>query len=381
MQKLMSATAILAATTTLASAGGLDRSGQSIGILFEEGNYAELSFGFTSPSVNGSDLNTGANTGNVADNFVTAGFGLKYQFNDKVSFALIVDEPYGSDIDYPVTPTSVSLGGTGATVDSYAVTGVVRYKFDDNFSVHGGLRYQEISADVSLGGLVYGPLNGYNASFASTGDVGYLIGAAYERPDIALRVALTYNSGTTHDLDTVESLPAALAAAFGPTVSSSTTVETPESINLDFQTGIAKDTLLFGSVRYARYTDTIVSPVIFDQVVNETVSGDSLTSIEDSLDLALGVGYRFNAAWSGSVALGYSRPDVNSLVSPLAPIDGTQSITVGARYTHKNMVISGGIRYTRFGDALPETGTPDEARASFTDNDAVSAGLRIGYRF
>ncbi len=42
---------------------------------------------------------------------------------------------------------------------------------------------------------------------------------------------------------------------------------------------------------------------------------------------------------------------------------------------------SGGARYTWLGDADPETGTPDVARANFTDNTALSLGLRIGYDF
>ena len=377
MKHLLSASAVLAATTTLATAGGLDRSGQAIGILFEEGNYAEFSLGYTTPSVDGSDLATTGPTGEVADEFITAGFGLKYQLNDNVSLALIIDEPYGSDISYPTIATSLLLGGTRAVVDSYAVTGLARYKFNENFSVHGGLRYQEISANVSLNGLAYAGLNGYNAAFASDGAFGYVVGGAYERPDIALRVALTYSSEITHDLATQETISGAPIAAPG-----TTEVVAPESINLDFQTGIAQNTLLFGSVRYAKYSDTIVAPAAFDAAVDGIPgNGTSLTDIEDSFDYTLGIGYRFNEKWSGSAAIGYSSTGDDNLVSPLAPTNGNRSLSLGARYTHNNMVISGGIRYTDLGNALPETGTPDTARANFTDNSAVSVGMRIGFRF
>ena len=72
--------AALLASTTSAHAVGLDRSGQSIGILFQEGNRIELSFAYTDPTVEGSGP-TGP-TGNVADTFLLAGVGLKYELND-----------------------------------------------------------------------------------------------------------------------------------------------------------------------------------------------------------------------------------------------------------------------------------------------------------
>ena len=42
---------------------------------------------------------------------------------------------------------------------------------------------------------------------------------------------------------------------------------------------------------------------------------------------------------------------------------------------------TGGINYTKLGDAKAETGTPDTAVVDMEDNDAVSLGLRVGYRF
>lgn len=372
MKRLFSAAALLAASTSLASAGGLDRSGQGIGILFEQGNRVELTFGYTRPSVDGTDLATTGTTGEVASNFLTAGIALKYDINEKTSFAVILDEPFGSDVTYPAIATSALLGGTRAIVDSYAITAVGRYKFNENFSVHGGLRYQEISANVTLSGAAYGGLSGYNAAFASGGEVGFLVGGAYERPEIALRVALTYNSKITHDLNTQESIGGVAVAPLG-----STEVVTPESINLDFQTGIAKDTLLFGNIRYAKYSDTIVSPAFFDASVPGLNS--SLTNIEDSLDFSIGIGRKFSDQWSGFISYAQGSTGDDNLVSPLAPTNGNKSITIGGKYTLDAVEVSGGIRYTKLGDAFAETAaTP---RAQFTDNSAVSAGLKIAYKF
>lgn len=372
MKNLILATTALTASAFAAQAGGLDRSNQDIGILFENGNRFELSFGRALPSLDGTDLATTGPTGNVGDDFNLISGGLVYTLNEKWSFALMVDEPYGSDISYPVIPTSASLGGTRAIVDSIAVTALARYKINDSFSVHGGLRYQEIEADVALGGAAYGPFNGYRAEFDSDGGVGFVVGAAFEKPEIALRVALTYSSKIDHDLPTRETVGGAPVAAPGITE-----VETPEALNLEFQSGIAKDTLVFGSIRYAHYSDTVVAPTFFTGG-----SGQPLTDLEDSIDYEIGVGRRFNDKWSGSVAIGLQTSDGDNLVSPLSPTDGARYISVGAKYQVTDALdLSGGIRYTKLGDAFAETGTPDVARASFDDNSAVSIGFKIGYNF
>ena len=401
----LAAIATLAGTTS-ALAGGLDRSGQNIDILFEEGTLAELSLGYIMPSVDGVDQqpgyigaagpaanpNFGAGTGNVADDFATGSLAVKQQVNERVSFALILDEPYGSDISYPASGDTVdslvfgpllqteasALGGTEATVNSFAVTALGRYEFGNGFSAHGGLRYQEIEADVTLGGLAYGALNGYRGRFERDGAYGYVIGAAYERPEIALRVALTYNSKIDHELRTTETLSGQTVTA-GP---SRTDVRAPESLNLDFQTGVAPGTLVFGSIRYARYEDLIVAPVFFDSLVDPTIQNSSLTDIENSLDFEIGVGRQFTDRFAASIAVGHNSTGDDKLVSPLAPTNGSRTIALGASYILTDQVkLSGGVRYTELGDALPETGTPDTARASFRDNSVVGVGMKVSYNF
>ena len=363
MKKFILATTALTASAFAADAGGLDRSNQDIGLIFESGNRFELSFGTANPSIDGGDVRSaGGTTGNIAGDFNIISGGFRYELNDQVSVALIVDEPFGSDINYPTIATSPSFGGTKATVDSIAFTALGRYKFNDSFSVHGGLRYQEIEASVTLNGAGYGPLSGYNAKFDSDGAFGYVIGAAFEKPEIALRVALTYMSKMRHDLPTTENGVA----------STDTRVETPESLNLEFQTGVAKDTLVFGSIRYARHSDTLVRPA--------GLLGTSLTDIEDSTDYEIGVGRRFNDQWSGSVTLGYQRENGDDLVSPLAPTDGAKYVSLGAKYqVSERMDVSGGVRYTKLGDA--RAATRGVGQASFTDNSAVSVGIKIGYNF
>ncbi|KIN72311.1 outer membrane protein transport protein [Sulfitobacter guttiformis] len=375
--------AALLASTVSAQAVGLDRAGQRVGILFETGNHAELTFSYTDPSISGNAYPAfgGGATGNVGQAFRGLSGGIKYDLNDQLSLAFIADEPYGADTLYPGSSTTTILGTTGATVDSYALTALANYRLDSNWSVHGGLRYQEISAGVTLGGLAFNApgtapgtangVNGYSGTFGSDGAVGYVIGGAYEIPDIALRVAVTYNSSTSHDLATRETIRGAQISAPGAI----TEVDTPESLNIAFQTGVAKDTLVFGSLRYARYSDTVVSPAGFSGA-----TGNALTDLEDGFDFDIGVGRRFSEQWSGSVSVGFSTKGDDDFVSPLAPTNGSKFIAVGAKYdVNDSFAISGGVRYTSLGDAVASPG--GRGVAPFEGNDAVSVGLKLAYKF
>ena len=374
----LTAGAAVLLTTSMAGAVGLDRSNQDITAIFETGNYAELSFGYVTPNLTGVDV-LGNSIDNVGNAFSQLGGSIKMDVNDQMSFAFIIDQPVGADVTYGGAALTTMLGGTEAILTSTAFTALGRYKINENFSVHGGLRYQTLEADITLSGLAYinpliGPgsgLSGYNVDLQNGSGTGYVIGAAYERPDIALRVALTYHSEIENEFDAAESLRGATVAV------GTTTVSSPEAWNLDFQTGIAANTLVFGQIRHAVYSQTILTPDFF----GSATGGASITDIEDGTSYTIGVGRKFSDAFSGSISLGYEAEGSDDLVSPLSPTNGLMSVSVGGQYTMDNLVFSGGVRYSMLGDARPETGTPDEARAQFTDGDALSVGLSVGFRF
>ncbi|WP_039018056.1 OmpP1/FadL family transporter [Halocynthiibacter namhaensis] len=362
MNKLMSTAALLALTSTGALAGGIDRSGQGVGIIFEEGNRVELSFGTVSPTASGVDV-ANQPTGNVASSFTQASLAYRRQLTDSLSLSLIADSPFGADVSYG--PTSPVLGGTFARADSTSVSGILRYKMSDRFSVHGGIRAQQASAEVTLNGAAYGPVAGYNVKMDQDIAYGYTIGAAYEIPDIALRVALTYHSEIDHSFQTTESI--------GP--SSVTKVTTPKSINLDFQSGISQNTLLFGQIRWVDW-----SALRFDPAAFVGATGGGLIDLEDSTTYTLGVGRKFNDSWSGAVSITYEDAG-KPLVSPLAPTTGKLGLTLAGVYTEGNTELTIGVNYTKLGDAQPETGTPDVARASFSGNSAIGVGVKLGIAF
>ncbi|MDZ4095159.1 MAG: outer membrane protein transport protein [Paracoccaceae bacterium] len=369
MKRVTTAISALALSAGAASAGGIDRSGQGIGALFEKGNYFEFSLGAINPSLTGTDVAAfgGGSTGSVADDFVVGTLSYKRDLTETLSAALIFDQPFGADILF--APTSVALGGTNATAETYALTGLLRYKLNGGFSVHGGIRAQRARGSIGLKGLAYGPVNGYNVTLATDTAFGYVVGVAYEKPEIALRVALTYNSEIDHDFDTVETLGGNIIGV------TATEVTTPQSVNLDFQSGVAKDTLVFGSVRWTDWSKFLIDPATFTNV-----TGGGLVSLDDSVTYTLGVGRRFTENWSGALSFAYEDPK-DRLVSPLAPSTGRKSVSLAAIYTKDAIKVTTGVSYIKLGNAFAETGTPDVARSEFNDSDAVAFGVKVGYSF
>ncbi|MGB1235961.1 MAG: hypothetical protein ACPG5U_09515, partial [Planktomarina sp.] len=169
----------------------------------------------------------------------------------------------------------------------------------------------------------------------------------------------TYFSEIDHDLPTTDGAG-----------NSVTTVTTPSAWNLDFQTGVAEGTLVFGSIRRANWGDTTVAPA--------GAGGTNLLSLSSGNRFTLGVGRTITENFAMSATLSYEASS-GEMVSPLAPTDGNTGITIGGRYQMDNVIFSGGVNYTKLGDATIQTG--GTARGTFSDNSAKGFGFSVAYEF
>lgn len=366
MKNTLTLSAALMLTTTAATAGGLERAATTFGPLFEDGTYVELSFGQIQPDVTGSAATPGGalESGNVGVDYTTFGAALKFDVTPDVAVALIIDQPYGADVKYP-EGTGYPLAGADAAIDATGVTILGQYKFNENYSVYFGPRA------VTMDGfaIIPGATGTYDATYAEDTAFGYVVGAAYERPEIALRVALTYTSELSFSHDTtIVGLPDAAVA--------NTEYTLPAAITLDFQSGIAEDTLLFGSIRYAEWTQTEINSFGFPG--NPLVSYDN-----DVTTYTLGVGRKFTEALSGAVSVSFEA-ETDGIASNLAPTDGNTSIQLGGTYDFGNgFEVTGGARYIMVGDAETRIPVPGVGilEPQFEENDAVAFGLKVAYNF
>jgi long-chain fatty acid transport protein len=381
MKNVMTAGAALLVSTSMVSAGGVERAVPSVALLFEEGNYLELNFGYISPDVSGTQAipagpgsPVGADSGDIAEDYTQLGFGYKNDLTDQLALAIIIDQPIGADVNY-AADTDYAYGGgvtpfgSTASIESIGFTALLSYAAPNDLTVYGGARAIQTSGEVEL-------FNAYSMSTTTETDFGYVVGAAWERPEIAARVSLTYHSEVTHDFTATEAAPPTVAA---PTETEfSTTI--PQSVTLEGQTGIAADTLLFGSIRWVDWTEFDITPTIFGSDGSSLVDYD-----DDTITYNIGVGRRFNDEWSGAVTAGYEA-ETGGFSGNLGPTDGSKSLGVGVTRTMDAIRITGGVRYIWIGDAETEAPTAFGAPAGttlgeFEDNSGWAAGLRIAYNF
>ncbi len=353
-------------SATQGMAGGIDRGALDYNILFETGRTAAFSLKAVTPAVKGGYIAAfgGGSTGNMAQSFTNLSFGFKDDINEKLSYAIVIGQPFGADAKY----TAGAYKGLEAHWNTIETTALLKYRLGGGASVFGGLRYLNSSADIIIPNLLMGGTGIYTAKASNDGRFGYVLGAAYEKPEIALRVALTYTSAVTHKFATTEK-----SVVVGGTLNSVTDITLPQSLTLDAQTGIAKDTLLFGSVRWAEWSKWHVKPKGFSAL--PAPLGGEITGFDhDVVTYTLGLGRKLTDHLSIFGSLGYEA-STGGISSRLSPTDGYQSIGLGVIFTQDRIKITAGVQYVKFGSAVDSTGT------KFSGNSATGFGVKIGYTF
>lgn len=373
-------------------------------------------------------------TGNMLGDYTSYGLAYKNAFTEKFTFGLYLNDPYGANAEYTQGVYSgltadwdsdqVSLVGKYSVTDRVSVFGGARYvesqadiilpdplvrssvgRNAQNLGAEaqslGGqaqqlsaeaeaaeragdlARAQELGAEAQalgaqaqqlgaraerLGAAAqdFGTSMDYNASGRRVGDWGAILGVAYEIPDIALRVALSWQSEIEHAFSTSETL----AGLDIDTDGGDTKVKMPQVVALDFQTGVAPGTLVYGQVKWTEWSKWEVRTPEY-----EGVTGGNVTSFNnDRTTWKLGVGRSFTDDLSGFAQVTYEAQNGDA-TTRLAPRDGFVSLGVGGQYAMDNMTLRGGLEYVWIGDAEDESGT------KFEDNTALGVGVSLTVDF
>ncbi|MFP6842175.1 MAG: outer membrane protein transport protein [Acinetobacter sp.] len=392
--------------TTSVIAGGLDRSGQSIAAFLQPGNYFEAGISVLDPEVKGKDT-SGNQTGDMASDYYFPHAALKIQATDHFSVGLIYDQPFGADAEYSGNSTFVEnrpvpfQGGTSVTVDTQNLNLLFGYQPNENWNLYAGAVYQTVDGTVLLRGTTYSVFNGYDFRTGEDESVGWLAGVAYQIPEIALKASVTYRSEIEHKMNASENFGAEnflpdqvkdlkpLMTALNSS-SGETKLTTPQSVNIDFQTGIMANTVAFANVRWVDWSNFKVQPYNFAKlsqvlgqsglVANKPNGFNLIDYKEDQISATVGVGRKFNERWGGNISVGWDSGAGNP-VTTLGPTEGFWSVGTGVRFSPaENYFIGAGVKYFWLGDADAVTGAHSDA-GKFTNNDAIAYGLNIGYKF
>ncbi|KXO82889.1 transporter [Acinetobacter venetianus] len=392
-------------TTTFAAA--LDRSGQSIAAFLQPNNYFEAGITVLDPNVSGKDISQN-NTGDMANHYYSPNAALKIQATEHFSIGLIYDQPYGADAQYRGQSNFIESrplpfrGGTSVTVDTENLNLLFGYQPNQNWNLYAGAVYQTLDATVLLRGESYSAYSGYDFKTGRDEAVGWLAGIAYQIPEIALKTSLTYRAKIKHEMNAYENH--GIAGFTGSpvfdamlnqinNVQGTTEITTPQSVNLDFQTGIIENTVAFANVRWVNWKDFAIRPYKFGAasvlppIVNKTGKKDGFDLVaytDDQYSITAGVGRKVNDHWAGNVSVGWDSGAGNP-VTTLGPTEGYWNVGVGIQYSPApNYFIAGGVKYFWLGDAKAQSGsqfnTPEHV-AEFKNNDAIAYGLKIGYKF
>lgn len=413
------ATAMILASVPMtgAFAAALDRSGQSISAFLQPGNYFEAGISVLDPNVSGKMNSTApasnptlgalANTSldDMAGDYYFPQAALKLQLTDNFSFGLLYDQPFGAEAKYSATDKTLPVAGnpgafqlmgetTEVEVNTQNISMILGFQPIENFNIYGGGVYQTVKGDVQLRGIAYGAnqaLGLYNANMKEDSAVGWLAGLAYQIPEIALKASITYRSEIDHEAATTETGSSALLGGAFST-RADTKITTPQSVNLDFQTGIMADTVAFANVRWVDWSNFAIRPTAFGKA-SETLGAlgrgpvggfDLVAYSDDQINATVGIGRKLSEQWAGNVSVGWDSGAGNP-VSTLGPTEGYWNVGLGLQFSPApNYFIAGGVKYFMLGDAEAQPASmfgTNQSVASFEDNDAWAYGLKIGYRF
>ena len=251
-------------------------------------------------------------------------------------------------------------------MNTYQISAVLAYDVNPNVKVYGGLRAQRLDAEAAVSFV-----DDYSVEADDKWGYGYLLGAAYERADIALRVALTYHSKISYDLDTTgvhqhdraRSTPRPTSTPRSRCSSTSRPASRRRrwsSATSAGSTGRTSRSTRRSTSRRPRGSLGEPRPLIAYQ--------------DDWWTYNLGVGRQLTDALAGSVAITWE-PSVGGEMTSLGPYDGRTTGTVALTYEVNGFDITGGLTYGVLGD------TENLLQTDFNDGSVWGAGLRVGYTF
>ncbi|MCJ8160129.1 OmpP1/FadL family transporter [Acinetobacter zhairhuonensis] len=383
-------------------AGGMDLSGQSIWSFYESGNYAELTVAHLNADISGQVQNQAElaeigvadfSTGNFVEDrdFVQA--ALKFQPHPKVSVGLIFDQPFGIDIQYHYHPNTVigpiEIEATEIDFDSHNITSLVGYQLNPAWQIYAGLALQSFEGDLQVFGQSFSFLNGYRAEFEQDYAFGWLTGFSYQIPEYALRTSLTYRSAIKHQVHVNEYIQ---NHPINFTTADKTTIETPTSINLDFQTGLSQNNLLYASLRWVNWSDYVIQPTQFAAIIAsaaqyapEMHSYKMIQYQKDQWSGKIGIAHQISPRWVSTLDVNWDSGNGN-IASTLSPVDGFYGLGLGALYYWQpQSFFAFGTQYLRFNKAKTVQDAEAESKIAtlyaVNQNDAWVFGGKIGHHF
>ncbi|MBB4006036.1 OmpP1/FadL family transporter [Allorhizobium taibaishanense] len=307
---------------TEAMAGGLERGGYNIDLLFDPSAVtAEGSTVYVMPDrklKNAKDVDPsdglgsngfggGTTTAKDTENYWNSRVGIKAAIGSEADCLVDYSQPWGAHSK----PGANWVGAqsnieTKIKSENYGLT--CSYRFDagpGQIRVIGGGFYQEVSGfkDRLVVPDALTPFGNGVGHLELKGDGwGWRAGLAYEIPEYAFRASLVYNSEVKLDNITGK---LDLSQVNGANYNVYGSQAMPDSVELKVQSGIAPDWLAFGSVKWVDWSQFQQIP-FYIKGTNIAITQLDL-GYRDGVTVVAGVGHKFTDQWSGAVSLSWDR--------------------------------------------------------------------------
>ena len=367
--KLLTSSLLLSAAIQ-AQAGGLENTLLPVGLLFAEGEnvlQASLLSGTASNSGDYDASTGGGESGSGAVDTVIPTLAYKRQINESTSAILALHQPMGADVSY----AKGLYQGMKASWVSQGLAALVNYNIDDSLSIHGGAILVNTETDITLPGqfIYQNPAApSYEVDLATDLGTGFVLGAAFQIPDIAFLARVTYESEIKHNFDVKESH---LDLGAGATSNSTSKLTLPQALTLQVESGVSQTTLAYVNVRWVDWSEFVLSTAHMTDL-----SGAPLVDLgKDTVSFEVGAGHMLNEQWSVGGFLAYEKA-IGGDTSPLAPEDGYKGLGLGATYAMSNLEITAGLGYFESDvDGLDAAGT------QFNNMTSLITSVSADYRY
>ena len=390
MLKYYAAVGTLALSTTAVDAGGWETGRLDTGFLYQDGTYVEASYGSLDYSVNGTtqanqkhEMAKDQKRMSLSGKFAAGGFDIGLT---SFGSGAIQMDGQGAAVDTTACKTALQqytiaaaatpqvaadmltqanlMGANCSVVPSADVklnteALMARYSFNDKYSVIAGVRQSSLrKSSLDTLAAAY--------SIDAVSKTGAVYGFAYERPDIALKFEILRSESITIDL---VGKAATILDVTG-------TLVIPEATTINFQTGIAENTLLIASAHRVNWTGSDVK-----LNVAASPSLNQASDFSNTTSYSLGLGRKLNEATSASLTYSWEKgtnPD-GKATSPFTMSNGSETLSAGVQHKIGSITISGGISYTKAGDV--DVTHSSGLTASYADNSVTAVGIKFGYNF
>jgi len=390
MLKYYAAVGTLALSTTAVDAGGWETGRLDTGFLYQDGTYVEASYGSLDYSVNGTtqanqkhEMAKDQKRMSLSGKFAAGGFDIGLT---SFGSGAIQMDGQGAAVDTTACKTALQqytiaaaatpqvpadmlaqanlMGANCSVVPSADVklnteALMARYSFNDKYSVIAGVRQSSLrKSSLDTLAAAY--------SIDAVSKTGAVYGFAYERPDIALKFEILRSESITIDL---VGKAATILDVTG-------TLVIPEATTINFQTGIAENTLLIASAHRVNWTGSDVK-----LNVAASPSLNQASDFSNTTSYSLGLGRKLNEATSASLTYSWEKGTNpgGASTSPFTMSNGSETLSAGVQHKIGSITISGGISYTKAGDV--DVTHSSGLTASYADNSVTAVGIKFGYNF